>query len=45
MLGRLIQNNVIVTHEAYHYLRNKRSGNKVEVARKMDMKKTYDRIE
>lgn len=42
---RLIHDNVIVAHEAYHYLKNKRTGNKDEVAIKMDMRKTYDRIE
>lgn len=42
--GRLIQDNIYISHEAYHYLKNKRNGNRVGVAVKMDMKKAYDRI-
>ena len=45
VLGRLIQDNSIIVHEAFHYLRRKRTGTKYEVALKMDMNKAYDRIE
>lgn len=43
--GRLIQDNSIIVHEAFHYLRNKKTSNKHEVALKMDINKAYDRIE
>lgn len=42
---RLIFNNVVIAHETYHYLKNKKKGRDYEVAIKMDMKKAYDRIE
>lgn len=41
----LVQDNVFIAYEAYHYLKNKRVGNRYEVAIKTDMKKAYDRIE
>lgn len=43
--GRLIQDNVFIAHEAYHYLRNKKQRGRFEVAIKMDMRKAYDRVE
>lgn len=42
--NRLIQDNSIIVHEAFHYLKNKRASNKCEVALKMDMNEAYDRL-
>ncbi|XP_050378368.1 uncharacterized protein LOC126795602 [Argentina anserina] len=43
--GRLIQDNLILAHEAYHYLKLKRSKKGHEFALKLDMQKAYDRVE
>ncbi|KAI5317917.1 hypothetical protein L3X38_037624 [Prunus dulcis] len=43
--GRQIQDNIVVAHEVYHYLRLKRKGSKFEASLKMDMSKAYDRVE
>lgn len=43
--GRLIQDNILVAHEAYHHLKNKKKGRSFEMAVKVDMNKAYDRIE
>lgn len=43
--GRLIQDNILVVHEAFHYLKDKKRGNLAEMAIKMDMNKAYDRVE
>lgn len=43
--NRLIQDNSILVHEAFHYLKNKKSGPKYELALKMDMNKAYDLLE
>lgn len=37
--GRLIQDNILVAHEAYHYLKSKKKGKKYEMAVKVDMNK------
>ncbi|XP_028754420.1 uncharacterized protein LOC114713907 [Neltuma alba] len=43
--NRLIQDNSIIVHEAFYYLKNKNFGDKFELALKMDMNKAYDRLE
>lgn len=45
VVGRLIQDNIMIAHEAFHYLKNKRKGKRVEIAVKIDMNKAYDRLE
>ncbi|PRQ19531.1 putative RNA-directed DNA polymerase [Rosa chinensis] len=42
---RQIQDNIIVAHEVFHYLKNKRSGIDFDMGLKIDMNKAYDRIE
>ena len=44
ILGRQIQDNLIITHECFHYLKLKKKGNKKEIAVKVDMKKAYHKI-
>lgn len=43
--GRLIQDNILVVHEAFHYLKSKKKGKVAELAIKLDMNKVYDRVE
>lgn len=43
--GRMIQDNIIIAHEVFHYLRIRRHGKKVECAIKLDMQKVYDQVE
>lgn len=43
--GRLIQDNLMVAHEAFHHLKTKKSGRRYEMAIKVDMNKAYDRVE
>ena len=45
VLGRQILDNVIISHEYMHYLKNKREGSHGFMALKLDMSKTYDRVE
>ena len=43
--GRLITNNVLVTFETMHHINQKKNGKIGEMALKLDMSKTYDRVE
>ena len=45
MPGRMITDNVIIAFETIHYLKNLRQSNNVQMAAKLDMSKTYDRVE
>lgn len=42
---RQIQDNIILAHEAFHHLRNKKKGKCFEAGLKMDMNKAFDRVE
>ena len=41
----MITNNVILAFKTIHYLKNLRKGNKAQIAVKLDMSKTYDKVE
>ena len=43
--GRMIYDNIMVAHESIHSMMTKSSGRKGWMAAKMDMSKTYDRVE
>lgn len=43
--GRQIQDNILLAHEAFHYLRLKSSRKSFELGLKLDMNKAYDRVE
>ena len=43
--GRLIQDNILITHEVFHDLRRSVGRNKDSFIAKIDMNKAYDRIE
>ena len=43
--GRMITDNVIISFEMLHYLKNLRGGKNVQIATKLDMSKAYDRVE
>ena len=45
ILGRMITNNIMISHEVNHYLKRKRQGKHGFLALKMDRSKAYDRIE
>lgn len=45
MGGRLIQDNLIIAHEAFHALKQKNRGGRENLAIKLDMSKAYDRVE
>jgi len=43
--NRLITDNTILAHEAFHYLKNHKNRKKGVVGIKLDMEKAYDRVE
>lgn len=43
--GRLIQDNILIAHEAFHSLKLKKGGQVGYMAVKLDFNKAYDRIE
>lgn len=43
--GRLITNNVLVAFDTMHHINQKNSGKIRDMALKLDMSKTYDRVE
>jgi len=45
MSDRLISDNILVAFETLHHLKNKRKGKLGFIALKLDMSKTYDRVE
>lgn len=42
---RLIQDNILLAHESFHYLKHKTEGGNHEFGLKLDMNKAYDRVE
>lgn len=42
---RMIHDNIIVAHEAFHYMKRKKKGKVGELGLNIDMKKAYDRLE
>lgn len=43
--SKQIQDNIIIGHEAFHYLRVKRKSENYELGLKVDMNKVFDRVE
>lgn len=44
VIGRQIQDNIMVAHEVFHFLKHKKTGPKAYVAVKLDLNKAYDRV-
>lgn len=45
MPEKVIQDNILIAHETFHYLICKKRGRKYELVVKVDMSKAYDRLE
>ncbi|GKB64615.1 reverse transcriptase [Tanacetum coccineum] len=45
ILGRLIQDSIVIANEAFHYIRNKKKGSQQFMALKLDQSKAFDRVE
>ncbi|CAL1398685.1 unnamed protein product [Linum trigynum] len=43
--GRLIQDNIIIVHEALHHFKNHKRGRRRDMMLKLDMKKAYDMVD
>ncbi|KAG5523350.1 hypothetical protein RHGRI_035240 [Rhododendron griersonianum] len=43
--GRMIQDSILVAHEAFHFLNRKKEGKESFMAVKLDFNKAYDRVE
>ncbi|CAL5418073.1 unnamed protein product [Camellia sinensis] len=43
--GRLIQDSILIAHEAFHFLKHKKQGRRGSMALKLDFNKAYDRIQ
>lgn len=45
VVGRQIQDNVLIAHEVFHFLKMRKAKGLFELALKIDMNKAYDRVE
>ncbi|XP_050104738.1 uncharacterized protein LOC126584378 [Malus sylvestris] len=43
--GRQIQDNIVIAHEMFHFLKLRKAKTRFELGIKLDMNKAYDRIE
>ncbi|KAF7119980.1 hypothetical protein RHSIM_Rhsim13G0172400 [Rhododendron simsii] len=43
--GRMIQDSILIAHEAFHFLKRKKNGKDKFMAVKLDFNKAYDRVE
>ncbi|CAL1383881.1 unnamed protein product [Linum trigynum] len=43
--GRLVQDNIIIVHEALHHFKNHKRGRRRDMMLKLDMKKAYDMVD